>query len=455
MNTKRITALLILICFTFLTGSIMGGCDKDGISILDISGETIAQMNTADVIKGDVDPAYKAYVDAALTQATGIFVREKDMSDEEARKLLSGCRIETYLDTTVNDGVMKVVQNSEVADFPCGVAVTDNHGHLIACYSSDETGEDGSYFNLSKERQAPYSTLKPLCVYAPAVDSGLINWSSIYADKPYKQIEGTNGEKSDWPQNAVGSYSEKPVTVAQALRLSLNTIPVQILHEYGVNKSVKLMLERFHMPLEYEYTKAVESGEDEVIGNVALGYTYAGLSPIELAGYYGTFAAKGVYLAPSCVRKIIDQQGTTLYEHTDDPVQVYSEETAFIMNKMLQSVADTDGTGRQAYIEDAHVAGKTGSGNSNDGHWFVGTVPQYSCAVWHGGHTESNASPAVFRKIMEYLPRDPNADYPWCNGIEELAYCEESGKLASGRCSKVNIGYYPTNEAIELCREHQ
>ena len=167
------------------------------------------------------------------------------------------------------------------------------------------------------------------------------------------------------------------------------------------------------------------------------------------------FAAKGVYLAPSCVRKITNNNGETLYEYTDDPVQVYSEETAYIMNKMLQTVADTDGTGRQAYIEDAFVAGKTGTGNSNDGHWFVGTVPQYSCAVWHGGHTERNASPAVFHDIMEELPRDPNADYPWCDGIEERAYCEESGKLASGKCSKVNIGYYPANERIDLCREHQ
>ena len=455
MYIKKITAVLLLICFTTLTGGFMSGCNKVGVSVVDISGETIAQLNDADVTKGDVDPVYKAYIDAALTQATGILVQEKNMSDEDAGKLLSGCRIETFLDTTVNEGVTKAVQNSEVADIPCGVAVTDNHGHLIACYSSDETDGDGSYFNLSTERQAPYSTLKPLCVYAPAVDSGLINWSSVYADKPYKQIEGTNGEKSDWPQNATGSYTEKPVTVAQALRLSLNTIPVQILHEYGVNKSVKLMLERFHMPLEYEYTKAVESGEEEVIGNVALGYTYAGLSPIELAGYYSTFAAKGVYLAPSCVRKITDKKGVTLYERTDDPVQVYSEETAYIMNKMLQSVADTDGTGRQAYIENAYVAGKTGTGTSDDGHWFVGTVPQYSCAVWHGGHTESNASPSVFRKIMENLPRDPNADYPWCNGIEELAYCEESGKLASGRCSKVNIGYFPANEVTELCRAHQ
>ena len=418
MHLKRVSAFLILMCYIIMTGSIMSGCGNDAVSVLDIS-------------------------------------EGKDLPDEEAKKLLSGCQIETFLDTKVADNLARAVKNSEVADIPCGAAVTDNRGHLIACYSSDEKDEEGNYLNLSTERQAPYSTLKPLCVYAPAMDSGLLNWSSVYTDKPYKQIEGADGKMTDWPQNANGSYSEKPVTVAQALRLSLNTIPVQILHDYGVNDAVKLMIDRFQMPLDYEYSKAVMSGEDEVIGNVALGYTYAGLSPIELAGYYSAFAAKGVYLAPSCVRKITNNNGETLYEYTDDPVQVYSEETAYIMNKMLQTVADTDGTGRQSYIEDAFVAGKTGTGNSNDGHWFVGTVPQYSCAVWHGGHTERNASPAVFHDIMEELPRDPNADYPWCDGIEELAYCEESGKLASGKCSKVNIGYYPANERIDLCREHQ
>ena len=455
MYIRRISAFLLLMCFMLLTGSIMSGCGKDTVSVLDISGDTIAQLNAADITSGDVEPTCKAYVDAALAQTAQILSEGKDLPDEEAKKLLSGCQIETFLDTKAADSLTRAVQNSEVADVPCGVAVTDNRGHLIACYSSDETDEDGNYLNLSTERQAPYSTLKPLCVYAPAMDSGLLNWSSVYTDKPYKQIEGADGKMSDWPQNANGSYSEKPVTVARALQVSLNTIPVEILHEYGVNNAVKLMTERFHMPLDYEYSKAVTSGEDEVIGNVALGYTYAGLSPIELAGYYSTFAAKGVYLAPSCVQRITDKKGATLYEYADDPVQVYSEETAYIMNKMLQTVADTDGTGRQAYIEDAYVAGKTGTGDSNDGNWFVGTVPQYSCAVWHGGHTERNLSPAVFHDIMEELPCDPNADYPWCDGIEERAYCEESGKLASGRCSKVNIGYYPTNESIDLCREHQ
>lgn len=455
MHLKRVSAFLILMCYIIMTGSIMSGCGNDAVSVLDISGDAIAQLNASDITNGAVEPVYKAYVDAALTQAAQILSEGKDLPDEEAKKLLSGCQIETFLDTKVADNLARAVKNSEVADIPCGAAVTDNRGHLIACYSSDEKDEEGNYLNLSTERQAPYSTLKPLCVYAPAMDSGLLNWSSVYTDKPYKQIEGADGKMTDWPQNANGSYSEKPVTVAQALRLSLNTIPVQILHDYGVNDAVKLMIDRFQMPLDYEYSKAVMSGEDEVIGNVALGYTYAGLSPIELAGYYSAFAAKGVYLAPSCVRKITNNNGETLYEYTDDPVQVYSEETAYIMNKMLQTVADTDGTGRQAYIEDAFVAGKTGTGNSNDGHWFVGTVPQYSCAVWHGGHTERNASPAVFHDIMEELPRDPNADYPWCDGIEECAYCEESGKLASGKCSKVNIGYYPANERIDLCREHQ
>ena len=455
MHIKRVSAFLILMCFMLLTGSVMSGCSNKAVSVLDISGDTIAQLNDADITKGDVEPARKAYVDAALTQAVQFLSQGKDLPDEEAKKLLSGCQIDTFMDTKVADGLTHAVQNSEIAEIPCGVAVTDNRGHLIACYSSDETDEDGNYLNLSTERQAPYSTLKPLCVYAPAMDSGLLHWSSAYTDKPYKQIEGADGEMSDWPKNANGSYSEKPVTAARALRVSLNTVPVQILHDYGVNNAVKLMTDRFHMPLDYEYTKAITSGEDEVIGNVALGYTYAGLSPIELAGYYSVFAAKGVYLAPSCVRKITDEKGATLYEYTDDPVQVYSEETAYIMNKMLQTVADTDGTGRQAYIEGAYVAGKTGTGDSDDGHWFVGTVPQYSCAVWHGGHTERNASPAVFRDIMEELPRDPNADYPWCDGIEERAYCEESGKLASGRCSKVNIGYYPTKESMDLCREHQ
>lgn len=452
---KRITAVLLTGLTVLSCAGFLSGCSAKSVTMVDVSGDTIALFRSADASEVETEAVAKAYADTALHEAREIIAAIKDISLADGLKELADCRIETFYDAQVSENLANAVRKSEVAELPCGAAMTDNQGHLIACYSTDEQDENGGYLNLAIERQAPYSTLKPLCVYAPAMDSGMIDWSSVYEDKPYKQIPDQSGEMKDWPQNSDSKYSSEPVTVAKAVLRSLNTVPVQVLHDYGVSKAIGLMEESFGMPLEYEYSKASSSGEDEVIGNIALGYTYAGLSPVELAGYYSVFAAKGVYLAPTCVKRIVDKKGETLYEYRAEPKQVYSEETAFIMNNLLRRVANVGGTGEEAYLENAYVAGKTGTGESDDGHWFVGTVPQYSCAVWHGGHTARNASPAVFHNIMQEMSLDPNADYPWCNGVEERAYCEASGKLPSSGCTKVDIGYYPTGSKIEICREHQ
>ena len=74
-------------------------------------------------------------------------------------------------------------------------------------------------------QRQPGSTIKPISVYAPAVESGLVTPYTIYTDMPATVI----GD-SYWPKNydthSVGFRGQ--VTIMEAVQRSINTIPVQL-----------------------------------------------------------------------------------------------------------------------------------------------------------------------------------------------------------------------------------
>ena len=452
IKTPRYTAALLMILL-LLSVLFVSGCKENASTLLSNDGEVILSVTNEDVSKiKDLSPDRFSYAELSVKEAAQIIADIDGISEEQAAKKLTDCgyRIETFFDAQALDTAAAAYQNSEISDQPFACALTDNEGHLIAAFSS----ENEEQINYASLPLAPYSTLKPLSVYAPAIEKGLINWSSVFEDSPYKQLDDGQGNLSDWPENAEGTYSNKNVTVCEALRKSLNTVAVKVLSDYGVTNSIELMEKSFSMPLDFEYQKAVTMGEEEVIGNIAMGYLYEGLSPVKMSGYYSVFATGGYYAVPKTIKKITSSNGKLLYEAEDTKDRVFSEETACVMNQLLQSVTKPGATGFSAGIDDTCTAGKTGTGSSNDGHWFVGTVPQYSCAVWHGGIMEENFSPALFKEIISSLPLDKNADYPYCGGVIEQAYCAESGLLATDKCKDVQIGYYFADDHIGLCNIH-
>ena len=124
------------------------------------------------------------------------------------------------------------------------------------------------------------------------------------------------------------------------------------------------------------------------------------------------------------------------------------------MNYMLQGVVN-GGTGADAKLSDIIAGGKTGTGIANDDHWFVGFVPQYSLAVWHGGGEKDNYSPELFRRIFEGIDLDEKINYPVSGHVVQQVYCVESGKKASAKCGKLDMGYYLDTFNPGVCDIHK
>lgn len=418
------------------------------VTVYDSQGaELLRTKEPADIYRQE----HWAYLEVAFAEVAEIIAEEKKCSREEALEwfFLQGGQIHTVFDSKAF-AALKEVDLAWGKTCNTAGAITDLNGNLIAVYCTDT---DQKQINYTQDRRSPYSSFKALSVYTPAVEKGLVNWATLYADTPYKQMENADGSLRDWPANASGTYSNEKVTVYDALRKSLNTVAVKCLADVGVQKSIDFLQEKFGIPLKQEEFVVGAYGEQEAIGSIALGYLESGITPIEMAGYYQIFANGGMYTTPKTVSAFASADNSVQYIRHAEPKQVISEATADLMNKLLQGVVAEGGTGTPADCGNIEVAGKTGTGDNYADNWFVGVTPGYSIAMWHGQHSK-NVADEMFSSVVLALYRQlPNANKRFIThqNLYQGAYCIHSGKAFSSKCTLIEIGYFVNKDALPVC----
>lgn len=313
------------------------------------------------------------------------------------------------------------------------------------------------------------SAIKPLTVYAPAIDLGYVEYSTIIDDTPYKYREDT---EKYWPENAGRAY-QGLVTVNYGLAQSLNTTAVKTLdmvtpeYAYYFGKE-KLGLESL-----------VEADID--YAPLALGGLTNGLTVLEMTGAYSIFPNEGVYSAPRLYTVVYDNEGNVLLENEIDQHVAISRSTAQLMTKMMENVVK-NGTGTKVTLKNkVDTAGKTGSTNSNKDLYFAGYTPYYVGACWFGydqpkyiSNTVFPTNPAmlawdkVMTRIHEELVISPAKESGATlkefsdDELVQAEFCGESGKVATVLCeafdprgSRVQEGWFIKGSVPrEKCDKH-
>jgi penicillin-binding protein 1A len=221
-----------------------------------------------------------------------------------------------------------------------------------------------------------------------------------------------------------------PITMRTAIEYSINTYAVKLLNLIGID---------------YGYDFATKFGITSLDPNkdknlsLALGGITNGISPLEMAGAYAAIANQGSYIKPYCVREIVDSNGGLLYEAKPQQQVVISQQTAYIMTDLLESVVKV-GTGTNAQL-DRPVAGKTGTTSGKADAWFIGYTPEYTAAVWTGFDKEENMEniPGVFgatypalawKAVMQTAIQGlPVTDFPMPAGLVQVAIDSKTGLL--------------------------
>lgn len=373
-----------------------------------------------------------------------------------------GLKIYTAIDFDVQDALEDVYENyKRMPDETVqgAMCVMDYQGRVMGIVGG--TGKKKKALSLNRATQSkrpPGSTIKPLSVYAPAIEKTLedddtnIYWSTIQQDSPSRTVEG-----KPWPINEGGSYSSRNVSLQYGLSRSLNTISARTLDKIGIDYSYDFITENFHI-------STLDSVRDADYGPLAIGSLTNGATVLEMTAAYASFGNGGYYYEPYCYYKIEDSMGNVVIskEPEKTKTEALSENNSWVMNKLLQTVM-TEGTGTTYKLSGIECYGKTGTTNDDKDRWFIGGTPNYIAGTWYGYDTPKevyyslspNPSGTIWNTVMKeiYAKLDEkNAEYetkfPESDGIVRKSYCSYCGGLTSGGGA---YGWFDVDNLPDYC----
>lgn len=319
---------------------------------------------------------------------------------------------------------------TETEQLQVGMTVVDPYtGYVVAMVGGAGIKEVARGWNWATSARQCGSAIKPISVYAPALDDGTINGASSIDDYPVMVLNGTA-----YPKNANGRYMGL-TPLHTAIARSTNTCAVRVVQEYGTGRSYDFMTNRLGFTtLTYQ--------DSQQVGNMGLGGLDRGVTTEEMAAAFGAFANEGVYTAPRTYTRVEDPDGNVILENEAKSSVAMKDTTAALMNSLLQEVVSA-GTGYEGRISGMHVAGKTGTTNNDQDRYFVGYTPYYSCAVWVGyAHNQrivasGNPAASMWQKVMSRIHADlPDKDFFSCSGLTRVSVCADSGLLATDSCAE-------------------
>ncbi|HHW89792.1 MAG TPA: hypothetical protein GX745_02670, partial [Clostridiales bacterium] len=286
-----------------------------------------------------------------------------------SEKDLADCVIYTYYDRDVQDIISKTFDNflpytqnkhGVLPDY-AGIIIDNGANSVIGLIESNDN-------NIITKRQ-PASTIKPLAVYAPAIDNNLITPASLILDEPVNYNGYTpknyNGKHAGW------------ISVREALSASNNIAAIKTLRKIGIDASIEF-LRKLNINLDEQ-----DSGL-----SLALGGLHKGISLYDLTQAYTVFANNGIFEKSSLIKKIMTKDGKIIYQSKPCPQKVIHEDTAYLITDMLQTAAK-EGTAKRLRDCPYQIAAKTGTNSymkssQNNDAYCVSYTSKHTIGIWLG-----------------------------------------------------------------------
>lgn len=412
------------------------------------------------VTKSASQDNYSWFTDAVLRDVAHSLAKQAGVTWNDNTELMymrqiqnGGYHIYTTLDKAVQDQVDAVY--TDLSQIPgtrggqqlqSAIVITSNEtGDIVALAGG--VGEKTGYLDYCRATMAQLqsgSSIKPLTVYAPGFEAGVISPITVIDDLPLSYGQVGSGA---YPRNDTRTYSYSR-TIHDAVEDSVNAVAAQTLMKIGMNYSYEFASEKFRLStLIKSYVDSTGYEHSDIaVGPLALGAQTWGVHVREMADAFGTFANNGVYRQGRTFTKVYDSNGNLVLDNTQLSEQILSEKTVNYMNYCL--VAGTSaGTGTEANLANTAgitTAGKTGTSGSNKDKWYCGFTGYYTAAVWCGFddpetiYTTSVNNPAsvLFRKVMSPIHSGlSNKALYSTDSMSSVSVCLDSGLLATDACN--------------------
>lgn len=411
--------------------------------------EELVLHNASGEASGDED--YYSYFEDQVINDVVRDLSEKTGYDQTiVRKMLmtGGYKIYSTLNPDVQAAVEEVYQNldnipntASSQQLQSGIVIIDNKtGDVVAVAGG--VGEKQGSLILNRATQSylsPGSTIKPVSVYAPALELGLITPATVMDDTPYSFTDARH-----WPKNSDSIYRGL-MNINEAVALSINTIPVKLVAQMTPEYSFEFAKEKMGLStLVSSYVNAAgDTFSDVDLAPLAMGGLTRGVTVKAMAQAYATFANEGVYREARTYTKVVDSDGKVVLDNTQQSHVAMKDMTAWYITYMLENTVES-GTGTAAQIANMTVAGKTGTTTSDFDRWFAGYTPYYTGVVWCGYDdpeevvlTDSSTNPAIvlWQKVMEQVHDGlPNKEFNKPTNVVECTVCRDSGLLMTDAC---------------------
>ena len=336
------------------------------------------------------------------------------------------------------------------------VALDPNTGGILAMVGGRPDYHD-QYNRAVQAKRQPGSVFKPF-VYTTALDNGYPVTEQLLNQPVVLNIQNMDGTWVKWkPQNYDGSTGGL-TTFREGLRKSMNLISVRMVQQdIAPADQVKQTAKRMGINTDIRAVDAIALGTSEVF-------------PIEMVSAYSALSNMGVYSKPFAITKIEDRYGNIIKEYYPDRKEVLSEETAYLMTSLMQTVMDrgTGGSARWKYKFNRPAAGKTGTTQGWSDAWFVGFTPQIAAGCWFGvddfkvplgpGQDGSKAALPAWARFMKAAHDTlglPVEKFVKPSGIEDSEICSVTKKLPLPACPVETEIFKSGTEPTQKCKVHR
>lgn len=432
------------------------------------------------------------YLDMVIDDVINDLMEEYGYSRAMANLMIytGGLKIYTVMDKDIQEKLEAYYSNTN--NFPASddenklqsssIVIDPKTGDILGVAGSIGEKKANRLQNFATQTLRPAgSVIKPLSVYAPALEKGIIDWSTVYDDVPINfgnyNLDPSKGKivtPVAWPKNANNTYRGL-TNINYAISHSINTVTVRVLEDLGLDSSFYFLYDKLKMK-NLVISETLSDGSritDKDYAALALGQFNYGVTLRETTAAYSIFANNGVYNEYRSYLKVTDHKGATILSKAYSGEAVLSEENASIMTLMLCNVTD-DGTATDITLRDKiDVAGKTGTTQNNYDKWFIGYTPYYICGTWVGYEYpkpltgfSGNICNSIWDDVMSSLHREILNDkeiesFDLSPDIIEAEYCVDSGKIMTDACRadprgiRAEKGYFAKgSEPHELCDTH-
>ena len=405
-----------------------------------VFNETASGTTDEEGGESDGQTAYQSYfVDQVFREVVNDMVEQLGVTEDTAKARLyhGGYNIYTTIDPDVQEIAESVyedrsnlnVKSASGQLLQSGITIVDvTNGNVVAMVGGVGEKEGDLVWNYAASNRQVGSSIKPITVYAPALDAGVITMASSFDDYPVRLLNG-----SPWPKNSPVGYKGR-VTLRTGVASSINTVAIQVVEALGLSNSYKFATENLGLT-------SLVAQDLEGSGALGLGGLTQGANTMEMAAAFAAFANEGVYNAPRMYVKVTDSEGATVLENETKSNVAMKETTAYFMNDLLHTAA-TSGTGSSANFSGMTIAGKTGTTSDLKDRYFVGYTPYYAAAVWCGYSNPEKISysgnPAItmWKKVMQQVHEgleNKSFSKP-STGLTKVTICKDSGLLAGEAC---------------------